>query len=227
MSQPDNSAAGFFPAAVAWDLDGTLVDSAPGILSAFGHAFAVCGIAPVIPPSATEIGPPLRTTLERLAGAPDPQVLDRLTAAFTAHYDNAGLLETEPYPGVQRMLEAIAGNGLRLYIATNKRDVPTRRILMHLGWDRLFERVYALDTFAPPLTDKSALLARLVADAGLQVNDCSYVGDRPEDALAARVNRLAFYWAGWGYGAAPPHPQQAVQSRLLWRPDARKLLDMA
>ena len=213
--------------AVIFDLDGTLVDSAPGILSAFGHAFAVCGGAPVIPPSAVEIGPPLRTTLERLAGTADPQVLDRLTAAFIAHYDDAGLLETRPYPGVQRMLEAIAANGLRLYIATNKRDVPTRRILMHLGWDRLFERVYALDTFAPPLTDKTALLARLVPDAGLQVDDCAYVGDRPEDALAARVNRLAFYWAGWGYGVASQPDREVEEGILLPRPDARKLLGIA
>jgi phosphoglycolate phosphatase len=188
--------------AIIFDLDGTLVDSAPSILASLESAFADCGLIPNEPLTPRLIGPPLRVTLARLAGDRDKgTTLDRLTAAFKHHYDSLGYRETQPFTGVEPMLRTLANAGLVMHIATNKRALPTRLILDHLGWARLFERVYALDTFAPPLPHKTALLARLLVDASLAVKYCAYVGDRAEDAEAARANRLPFYWATWGFGA--------------------------
>lgn len=209
--------------AIIFDLDGTLVDSAPGILGAFAHAFSSCGLEPVVPLTPGVIGPPLRDTLRHLAGVADPHVLDRLTAAFKSHYDSAGYLETQPFPGVETMLATLANAGLDLHIATNKRAFPTRRILAHLGWTTLFDRVYALDVFNPPLPDKAGLIARLLVDAGLDAAQCAYVGDRQEDRLAARANRLTFYWAAWGFGGAPDQ-EEAVEGILLRYPDPQRLL---
>lgn len=212
--------------AIIFDLDGTLVDSAPGILSAFARAFSTCGLEPVVPLVPGVIGPPLRDTLRVLAGVADPHVLDRLTAAFKAHYDSTGYLETQPFPGVETMLATLANAGLDLHVATNKRAFPTRRILAHLGWTTLFGRVYALDTFNPPLPGKAALLARLLADAGLDVDRCAYVGDRQEDGLAARANHLKFYLAAWGFGAVPDR-EVAVEGILLRHPDPQIMLGLA
>lgn len=209
--------------AIIFDLDGTLIDSAPGILGAFAHAFSTCGLEPVVPLTSTVIGPPLRDTLRYLTGVADAHVLDQLTTAFKAYYDSAGYLETQPFPGVETMLVALASAGLDLHIATNKRAFPTQRILMHLGWNIFFKRVYALDSFNPPLPSKATLLARLLTDADLDTAQCAYVGDRQEDGLAARANHLRFYWAAWGFGAVP-NPDEAVEGILLQHPDPQKLL---
>ena len=212
--------------AVIYDLDGTLVDSSPGILTAFAHAFATCGLRPQRPINPGVIGPPLRETLQILSGSQDPSLLECLSNAFKAHYDQTGCLDTQPFPGVQHMLETLAASGLQMHIVTNKRDYPTRRILTHLNWEHFFQKVYALDAFSPYVPDKAGLLGRLLADTALKPEECAYLGDRPEDAQAARVNNINFYWAAWGFGAGSEESsfKGCVQLRI---PDARRLLDSA
>lgn len=192
--------------AIIFDLDGTLVDSSPGILGAFADAFAVCGLKPTRPFAASVIGPPLRETLRLLAGSADAAVLDALTAGFTASYDRTGCLATDPFPGAEALLKTLRAAGLRLYLATNKRAAPTDRMLIHLGWQALFDAVYTLDRFERPMKDKSALLERLIAETGLDIARTTYVGDRREDGLAAQHNGLTFYWATWGYGGEIDDP---------------------
>jgi len=209
--------------AIIFDLDGTLVDSSPGILAAFTGAFAACGLELVRPLTAQIIGPPLRDTLRELSGSADPALLDALTAGFKAQYDQAGYRETRPFPGVEAMLVSLAAAGMALHIATNKRNLPTRLILDHLGWTAHFDRVYALDAFASAVTDKAGLIARLLADAGLDPARCAYVGDRDEDAGAARANDLRFFWAAWGFGEWQA-PSVSPNGCVLTGPDPRLIL---
>src|SRR5215471_15854193 len=148
---------------VIFDLDGTLIDSAPAILASFQAAFRGAGVTPARSIDASVIGPPLRETLALISGSQDPDLLTELSARFASIYDTTGLLATEAYVGVDAVLRELAGIGLDLSIATNKRIYPTRKILDHLGWSRLFRHVYALDLFEPRLPDKAAMLERLLA----------------------------------------------------------------
>lgn len=188
---------------VIFDLDGTLIDSAPAILASFRAAFEAAGREPAVAIDESIIGPPLAETLALLSGSRDAATIADLGARFAAVYDTTGLLATEPYPGVGDMLHRLAAEGRRLHIATNKRIVPTRKILAHLGWDGLFETVYALDLFTPRLPDKAAMIGRLLADRGIPAEEAVYVGDREEDGLSADANRLPFLAATWGYGSLP------------------------
>jgi phosphoglycolate phosphatase len=189
---------------IIFDLDGTLIDSAPAILASFRAAFAAAGLAPARAIEAEIIGPPLRETLALISGSQDPELLADLAARFAAIYDTTGLLATRAYAGVDAMLRELAGARLALSIATNKRILPTRKILEHLGWSALFRHVYALDLFEPRLPDKAAMLGRLLADQGIARLQAIYVGDREEDGLAAQGNELPFLAATWGYGSLSP-----------------------
>jgi len=186
---------------IIFDLDGTLIDSAPAILASFRTAFAAAGREPVVAIDESIVGPPLAETLALLAGTSDATVIGDLATRFAAVYDNTGFRETAAYPGVGDMLRRLAGRGLHLHIATNKRIHPTRKILAHLGWDGLFDAVYALDLFTPRLPDKAAMIGRLLADRAIPTETAVYVGDREEDGVSADANRLPFLAATWGYGS--------------------------
>ena len=110
---------------ILFDLDGTLIDSAPAILASFRDAFAQTGIAPVRSIDESIIGPPLLETLQLLSGSQDAALTGRLADAFKASYDTEGYKATAAYAGVGALLTSLAGAGLTLSIATNKRIHPT------------------------------------------------------------------------------------------------------
>ncbi len=186
---------------ILFDLDGTLIDSAPAILASYRDAFARAGVAPAVPIDAGIVGPPLLEALQLLSGSHDTALIDRLADAFKASYDTEGYKQTAAYAGVGGMLTQLRGAGLQLSIATNKRILPTRLILAHLGWLDHFDHIYALDLFAPRLPDKAAMIARLLADHELQQDASIYIGDRSEDGESADANQLPFIAATWGYGS--------------------------
>lgn len=186
---------------ILFDLDGTLIDSAPAILASFRNAFAEAGITPVVAIDESIIGPPLLETLQILSGSHDKALIDTLANGFKAGYDSAGYKQTAAYAGVGDMLERLKNAGLQLSIATNKRILPTRLILDHLGWSAYFSHIYALDLFEPRLPDKAAMIARLMTDHTLPADRSIYIGDRSEDGESADANQLPFIAATWGYGS--------------------------
>ncbi|MBM3347921.1 MAG: HAD family hydrolase [Betaproteobacteria bacterium] len=199
-----------------FDLDGTLIDSSEGILGSFAGAFARCGISPVRPLASDVIGPPLMDTLAQLAGCNDSAVLRPLADAFKAHYDMEGYKLTRVFTGVPEMLRELALSH-SLYIATNKRLLPTRLIIEFLGWTPYFRGIYALDFFEPPLARKADLIARILSGHKLDQLHTAYIGDRDEDRQAAGANRLQFGLATWGYGGASA-PENAGQDLALDQP---------
>ena len=206
--------------AIVFDLDGTLIDSAAGILESCSAAFKAVGIVPCIGPSTSLIGPPLKDILTQMLGYHDPTLLAALSNAFKAHYDAVGYRSSQPYDGIEDLLNTLAERNVPLYIATNKRALPTRLILQMLHWTDRFQGIYSLDSFAPALPNKGALLQQLLQQEHLSALDTVYVGDRDEDALAAQQAELPFARATWGYGG-PVGSSLASRTKaeiaLFWR----------
>lgn len=200
-----------------FDLDGTLIDSAPSILAGLAHALDAGGHAPAVPLTAALIGPPLRATLATLAPAADGATLDRMVAHFKQYYDSEGYKLSTPYAGVAAALARLHAAGTVLHLATNKRYAPTALILDHLGWLPWFRSVYALDKPGHSYADKSAMVAGQMAAEGIADNAGGhswYVGDRDEDRVAAEANALGFIGVAWGYGDFAPDARHAVLADL-------------
>lgn len=182
-----------------FDLDGTLIDSAPSILNCFELAFRSTNTPLRMALGNEVIGPPLMETLKRLSGSEDAAVLNALAAAFKQHYDSTGYQQSVVFDGVPAMLQQLKAEGYTLYIATNKRFDPTEKIMAYLGWQDFFAGVYALDYFSPALKSKAQMIGRVVAEHDLKIQDCLYIGDRLEDGQSAEANLMDFVLVTWGY----------------------------
>ena len=114
---------------VLLDLDGTLIDSQPGIVASCRAALRALGHDPDARDVKPAIGPPLEDTLRVLLQAHGDDRLDEAVAAYRQHYGESGLFGSEPYPGIGAALQEMRRAGLRIFLATSKREVFARRIL--------------------------------------------------------------------------------------------------
>jgi len=185
-----------------FDLDGTLIDSVPGIDAAARAGLAQVAPGEWLPSLRTFIGPPIRTMLQRALGWTDPARLDALERAFRNHYDSRAWRESPPYPGVDAVLRELRARGCRLHVLTNKPQQATAQILDHLGWARLMDAVVSPQSHTPPFADKAAAAVDLRERYRLPATSTLLVGDSLDDQAAARAAGFAFVAAAWGYGDA-------------------------
>lgn len=184
-----------------FDFDGTLIDSAPGILATFAEVLSAAGVAPAVPLDHNLIGPPLQPTLQRLLGEQrrDPELLETLVENFKLRYAVTGIAHTPAYPDAERTLQALRAAGKTLYLATNKRASPTLILLEKFGWSSYFHRIYCIDSHQPPFPNKTAMLRQLLSENRLEPVKALYVGDTSGDYLSASACGIKFVAAQWGY----------------------------
>ena len=189
---------------IIFDLDGTLVDSSSSILDSFQKVFLANSLDPIIPLDSNIIGPPLHETLEKISGISDKAILESLAKEFKSIYDTAGYKNTEIFPGITNMLRNLKDRGAKIFIATNKRILPTMKIIDFLKWDDIFENVYSLDSFSPSANSKGEILKELLKTNDI-TEDVVYIGDREDDSLAAIENKIPYLMVSWGYDVKIKH----------------------
>jgi phosphoglycolate phosphatase len=181
--------------AIFFDLDGTLTDPKTGITRSIRHALEQLNIvAPCEDELTWCIGPPLRPSLAKLVGE---EAADQALAHYRERFSVVGIYESSLYPGIPELLGSL--NGKRLFLATNKPAVYARRILDHFGIAGFFEQV-----FGPELTatnaGKSDLIRQALIQTRLSATEAVMVGDRNDDMMAARQNRMIGIGVSYGYG---------------------------
>ncbi|MBS0408637.1 MAG: HAD hydrolase-like protein [Proteobacteria bacterium] len=205
------------PLSILLDLDGTIVDSQPGIALSCEAALTALGHRPEELDVAALIGPPLEEVLVTVLARFGDDRLDEAVRAYRDHYGRVGLLETTAYPGMAAALDGLRATGARLFVATSKRRVFAERILEHLGLIDRFDGVHGSEP-GGALDHKAALIAEVLRREGLAAARCLMVGDRRHDAEGARANGVAAVGVLWGYGDRTELEAAGV-SRLAARPD--------
>jgi phosphoglycolate phosphatase len=188
----------YFMRAVIFDLDGTLIDSAPDIAAVLNRVLAASGLAPLPGDEVREmIGDGARALLERGFAARGAVAGAEHLAAFVADYEANPVVETVAYAGILPALAALREAGHMLGVCTNKPIGPTRRILDVLGLAPFFGAVVGGDSTPYRKPDPRHLAAAL---AGLAVSEAVMVGDHDNDILAATGLGQPSIFVSWGYG---------------------------
>lgn len=191
--------------AVIFDLDGTLVDSAPDIHAGVTTLLAEMGIAPLTLEDVRGMvgggAPILIDRVARAVGLPtDAQTQAMLCDRFIAHYEHAPHGMTRAYDGVEDALDLLATTGHRLGLCTNKPTGPTLSLLDAFGWRDRFATIVCGDTLATR-KPHPAPLRQAIADMG--GGPVLYVGDSEVDAETAHRADVPLILFTEGYRKTP------------------------
>lgn len=194
---------GPLPNAVVWDLDGTLIDSAPDICRALNTVLAESGLETHEEASVrTMIGNGVPKLVERgfaAVGRPlSDEELDAKVELFMAHYSADPTAHTRMYPGVTAALESLAAAGVKQGLCTNKPEAITRSILKALHIDQYFSAVVGGDTVTARKPDPMPLLF-CIETMGATAGSTVMIGDSAVDAGSARAVGIPIGLVAHGY----------------------------
>jgi len=181
-----------------FDFDGTLVDSEVAIK----HCYLKI-TEKLIPErigfvKKILIGPTLEETTRTILTNKNLHLKDQFIKEFQSKYDSEIVLETPVYPNVSSVLQKLKDKGDSLSVLTNKRAIPTHRLINHYKWNNFFDWVACIDEY-PDLKNKSELLNKQKIP---KKNYCKIflVGDTINDGITAEKNEIDFIKVNYGYG---------------------------
>ncbi|MCR5137477.1 MAG: HAD hydrolase-like protein [Oscillospiraceae bacterium] len=181
---------------IIFDLDGTLLDTSPGILESVEYAAGKMGYPQLSQDQLLSfIGPPLQDSFMRCYGC-DRGKADELTAAYREHYRAGALLVATPYAGIFDLCDLLRSEGKRIMVATSKPQQFAVQILDHFGF--VFDAVHGVD-FAGKL-GKVDMICSCVLDTGYDPMYCVMVGDTEYDAKGAQEAGVPFIGVSYGFG---------------------------
>ena len=188
---------------IVFDLDGTLIDTAPDLLTSLNHCLALAGLQHAEPASLRRfVGMGGRVMIERAFAAQQRPLaqtqLDELLAAFLDHYSGAIPGESRPYPGVVAALDRFEQAGFRAAVCTNKYENLSTALIEALGLSPRFAAICGQDTFAFRKPDPRHLVETILK-AGGNPQHAVMVGDSQTDILTAKAAGIPVVAVDFGY----------------------------
>src|SRR5271170_1727728 len=193
--------------ALVFDLDGTLVDTAPDLLGALNAVLLAEGRRAVnLADLRHLVGHGARAMLDeamKRTGAPaDPSRLPGLIDAFIAHYRTHIAAESRPFPGVEATLEALLADGARMGVLTNKPQELTELLMPALGFNRFFRAIHGagkLEVVKP----NARVFHHVLEELGGDGSGAIMIGDSATDVATARAVGVPSIVLTYGYSTEP------------------------
>ena len=192
---------------IVFDLDGTLVETAPDLISALNFVLDREGLRPIpVQAARNMIGAGARKLIERGLEAEGRAMtvkeLDRMTADFIDYYAEHIADASRPFEGLESALDDLTASGCRLAVCTNKLEWLSKQLLEQLGLSPRFAAICGADTFGVAKPDP-AILHQTVARAGGELASTIMVGDSGTDIGVARRAGVPVIGVSFGYTDVP------------------------
>jgi phosphoglycolate phosphatase len=186
---------------VFFDLDGTLTDSKEGIESCYRYSLKRLGLSfPAKFETKDFMGPPIRNTFEKLLGSNDKTLIEKAVGFYRERYTDIGLFENRVYPGIADLLSTLYMNSFRLYVVTTKPKIYADKIVEYFRMAQWFSDVFG-NELDGRFDNKTEHIEFILNHLQLNPEQTIMVGDRREDILAGKVNRLRTVGVTYGYGS--------------------------
>jgi phosphoglycolate phosphatase len=188
---------------ILFDLDGTISDSAPGIIASLTYTFERIGRP--VPPVAellSFVGPPILDTF-RVSLGMDEAEAERALTVYREHYFSHGALDSAMFPGIDVVLRTLHEAGLPISTATSKPETPATYILEHYGLLGDIDIITGAsdDEVRSSKADVVEEALRRLDARGFDISRPVLVGDRLHDVEGAAVHGVPVVFAEWGYGS--------------------------
>jgi phosphoglycolate phosphatase len=192
---------------IVFDLDGTLVDTAPDLARATNHAIGKAGLSPValdlIRPTVSHGARAMIVHALEIHGRmlEDARV-DELLEVFLEYYAANIAVDSRPYQDVPAVLKRLRGRGSRLAVCTNKREALSRKLLSEIGLISLFDAVVGRDTLPVHKPDPGHLIGTVILADG-DLGRAIMVGDSEVDVKTAKAAGIPVVGVSFGYTVKP------------------------
>ena len=209
-----------------FDLDGTLLDTQPGIEASVRHTLDHFGFVSVSQAAIKRcFGPPMRISLAHLMKSRDTEQIEAALIEFRRHYfgtaaqtgrdagNQPGISNYRIYSGVEELLSQLLDHRVELAVLTAKPQPQAQWLLQHSGLDQYFPQLHGSHDHGAK-SNKSSHLSWLLAQSELPAKHCWMIGDRADDLNAARNNGVTAIAAHWGYGDNDELQQAGFDHRI-------------
>ena len=188
---------------ILWDLDGTIINSSPGVYASFNHTFKTVGMPELTSAEMQPfMGPPLRTTFQEILGLSHEQTEECLAIYRDYYLKQGGALDCELYPGIIETIQAAKAAGITNSLATSKALRGTTLVGEHFDFLKYFDVLgtAANDESRNSKTDVITYAFEELEKIGADLSRVILVGDRIHDVEGARHHNLEVVLVKWGFG---------------------------
>lgn len=188
---------------ILWDLDGTIIDSSPGVFASFNHTFRTVGMPELTPEEMQPfMGPPLRKTFGEILGLNHEEVEECLAIYRDFYLKQGGALNCTLYPGVLETIQMSKAAGITNSLATSKAERGTKIVGDHFDFLKYFDVLGTAsnDEKRNSKTDVISFAFEELQKIDADLSRVILVGDRIHDIEGARHHNLEVVLVKWGFG---------------------------
>lgn len=181
-----------------FDVDGTLLDTTEGVLEAVQYTIDKMGFSPLSKQQLyTFIGPPIQDSFAKAYGL-EGEILQEIATCFRNRYKDYELLKAKPYEGIYEVFETLTRKGIKLAVATYKRQDYAETILKHFGFHQYTNIFYGADH--ENKLKKVDIIKKCMCDLGIyDYTNAVMIGDSSHDALGAKKIGMDFLGVTYGF----------------------------